>query len=87
MAFALDDIRDGVIDDPVRTLLLSGTARQLRYSVVAGRTVVRDGELPGVDVAAVRRRGQELFGKLKAGYSERDHRRRDTAELFPPSFP
>ncbi|MFD7156604.1 chlorohydrolase family protein [Kribbella sp. NPDC059898] len=87
VAFALDDLRDGAVDDPVRTLLLSGTARQLRHSVVAGRTVVRDGELSGVDTAAVRRRGQELFGKLKAAYSERDHRRRTADELFPPTFP
>jgi hypothetical protein len=40
-----------------------------------------------VDVDAVRRRGQELFGTLKAAYSERDYRRRGTDELFPPSFP
>ena len=87
VAFSLDDLRDGVLDDPVRTLVLNGTARQVTHSVVAGRTVVRDGRIPGVDVHALRQRGQRLFETLRAAYAERDHRHRTADELFPPSFP
>lgn len=86
-AFALDDIRDGAHDDPIRTLLMSGTARQATHTIVAGRTIVRDGVVPGVDLARLRERGQRLFEKLRHGYSERDHAGRSTAELFPPTFP
>ena len=87
VAFSLDDLRDGVLDDPVRTLVLNGTARQVTHSVVAGRTVVRDGRVPGVDVDALRQRGQRLFDTMRAAYAERDHRQRTADELFPSTFP
>ena len=51
VAFPLDDVRDGVIEDPVRTLLYNSNARQTRLSMVGGRVVVRDGAIDGVDVA------------------------------------
>ncbi|MFJ8871425.1 chlorohydrolase family protein [Streptomyces sp. NPDC102473] len=87
VAFSLDDIRDGVLDDPVRTFLLNGTARQATDSVVAGRPVLVDGGLPGIDLEALRRDAQALFERMRAAYSERDVERRETAELFPATFP
>ncbi|MYT75387.1 MULTISPECIES: chlorohydrolase family protein [unclassified Streptomyces] len=87
VAFSLDDIRDGVLDDPVRTFLLNGTARQATNSVVAGRPVLVDGGLPGLDLDALRHEAQTLFERMRAAYSERDTERRDTAALFPPTFP
>ncbi|MDQ4504002.1 chlorohydrolase family protein [Sinomonas sp. ASV322] len=86
VAFGLGDLRDGVHEDPVRTLVLNGTARQCVLSVVAGRTVVEDGGLPGEDLSWWRRRGQELFDKMRSAYSERDERRRGVDELFPPVY-
>ncbi|MCQ4212640.1 chlorohydrolase family protein [Streptomyces longispororuber] len=87
VAFSLDDVRDGVMDDPVRTFLLNGTARQATDSVVAGRPVLVDRGLPGIDLDALRREAQHLFERMRAAYSERDTERRDTAALFPPTFP
>lgn len=87
VVFALDDIRDGVLDDPVRTLLLSGTARQATHSVVAGRVVMRDGVIPGINVEALKTEAQRLFGRMRDAYSERDTERRPADELFPPTFP
>ncbi|MEV0094971.1 chlorohydrolase family protein [Streptomyces sp. NPDC050738] len=87
VAFRLDDIRDGVLDDPVRTLLLNGSARQATHSVVDGRPVLVDGRLPGVDTDELRRRAQSLFGKMRAAYGERDVHGRSADELFPPTFP
>ncbi|MFD8571138.1 chlorohydrolase family protein [Streptomyces sp. NPDC059639] len=87
VAFSLDDIRDGVLDDPVRTFLLNGTARQATNSVVAGSPVLVDGGLPGLDLETLRRDAQALFERMRAAYSERDTERRDTAALFPPTFP
>ena len=63
---------------------VNGTARQAVLSVVAGRTLMADGEIDGVDRAAPR--GQELFDKMKAAYTLRDVSRRTTAELFPPVY-
>ncbi|MFI2738258.1 chlorohydrolase family protein [Streptomyces sp. NPDC018711] len=87
VAFGLGDIRDGVQDDPVRTFLLSGTARQATDSVVAGRPVLVDRGIPGVDLTALQERAQGLFEKMRAAYGERDILRRDADELFPPAFP
>lgn len=85
VAFALDDFRIGAVDDPLRTLVLAGTGRDVRFSMVAGRTVVRDGRLPGVDLEALRLDGQRIFESLRAAYAERDHL--GGGELFPATFP
>lgn len=86
VAFSLDDIRDGVHDDPLRTLLLNGTARQTVLSVVAGRTIMADGRIDGVDLQHWRRKGQKLFYKMRHAYSARDSLNRGADELFPPVY-
>ncbi|MEW1861280.1 chlorohydrolase family protein [Streptomyces sp. NPDC088194] len=87
VAVRLTDFRLGVLDDPLRTFLMSGSPRDIALTVVAGRTVVRDGELPGRDVTAMQSRAQRLFGRMRAGYGERNAHRRAAADLFPPVFP
>ncbi|MFK0074425.1 chlorohydrolase family protein [Arthrobacter woluwensis] len=86
-AFALDDFRAGPVEDPIRSLILSGTGRDTRLTMVAGRVVSRDGTIPGVDLEELRREGQTVFDALRAGYAERDHRGGTLDELFPPVFP
>ena len=86
VAFSLDDIRDGVLDDPIRTLLLNGTARQATHSVVAGRFVMRDGVIPGIDIPGLKAEAQRLFEQMKEAYSERDSEHRTPEQLFPPTF-
>ncbi|GAA3482421.1 chlorohydrolase family protein [Streptomyces yanii] len=86
-AFALDDFRMGVTEDPLRTLVLNGTARDAVLTMVAGKVVMRNGSIPGVDLTALRRAGQQLFDAMRAAYPERDCRRRPVDELFPPVFP
>ncbi len=90
-AFSLADLRTGAIDDPLRTLVLAGTGRDAHFSMVAGRVVMRDGEIPGLDVPALRREGQRIFEKLRAAYTERDALAgpdgSSVEELFPPVFP
>ena len=86
VAFSLGDIRDGVHDDPLRTLLLNGTARQAVLSVVAGRTIMANGKIEGVDLGSWRAKGQELFDKMRGAYTVRDGRNRTEDELFPPVY-
>lgn len=86
-AFSLSDFRDGVSDDPLRTLILNGTARNATFSMVAGRIVMRDGNIPGVDLAALRRKAQGIFAKLREGYALRDPLNRTADAIFPPTFP
>jgi cytosine/adenosine deaminase-related metal-dependent hydrolase len=87
VAFSLDDIRLGAVEDPIRTLVLAGSGRDAVFSMVAGRVVMRDGVLPGVDLEQLRCDGQRIFDRLRASYSERDYARSDVDELFPPVFP
>lgn len=87
IAFAMDDLRDGPMADPVRTLLSNGCARNLRLSMIAGRVVVRDGEIPGADTEQLRAEAQTILDTCLAGYTERDIHRRGLDDLFPPSYP
>ncbi|MFE9307686.1 hypothetical protein ACIQCF_16650 [Streptomyces sp. NPDC088353] len=77
----------GVTEDPLRTLVLNGTARDAVLTMVAGRVVMRDGSILGVDLTELRRAGRQLLDMMRAAYPERDHRRRTVEELFPPVFP
>lgn len=91
VAFSLADFRMGAVDDPVRTLVLAGTGRDASFSMIAGRVVMRDGEIPGLDVAGLRTEGQRIFEKLRGAYPERDAlagpEGSSIDELFPPVFP
>lgn len=86
-AFRLDDFRTGVREDPWRTLVFNGSGRDVLHTVVAGRTVVRDGALPGVDLARLRSDAQAVFDSMRAAYPERDRGGRDLPDLFPATFP
>lgn len=86
VAFSLRDIRDGVHDNPLKALTLNGTARQAVLSVVAGRTVMADGIIEGVDLDSWRRKAQELFNKMRNSYTQRDTANRPADELFPPVY-
>lgn len=76
----------GPVDDPIRSLVMNGNGRDVRRVVVAGRTVVDDGRVVGVDHQASRVRAQAIHDKYRASYPERDHLRRPERDLFPPSF-
>ena len=86
IAIDLSDVRLGVVDDPVRTIVMNGSARDVRMTVVAGRMVAMDGAIPGVDLPGMRARAQQLFAKMRSAYSMRDVHRRGPEELFPPAF-
>ncbi|GHD03302.1 chlorohydrolase family protein [Zhihengliuella salsuginis] len=87
MIASLADFRDGAVEDPLRTLVLNGSARNVTDTFVAGRPVVVDGTLPGIDLDGLRAEGQALFEQMVAAYSERDHLRRGADALFPGTYP
>ncbi|HEY9290064.1 MAG TPA: chlorohydrolase family protein [Microlunatus sp.] len=86
IAFRLDGPRAGVVDDPVRTLLMNGNARDLVMSMINGRVVVRDGVLQGVDVESLTAAAQDLFQRMADGYLQRSAWPVDRDSLFPPTF-
>jgi cytosine/adenosine deaminase-related metal-dependent hydrolase len=86
VAYRLDDVRDGVVDDPIRTLTMNGSSRSASLSMIAGRIVMRDGALPGVDLSELASEAQELFDRMRAAYSERSPGLLPSEVLFPPVF-
>lgn len=94
VSFSLSDFRMGVIDDPLRTLVLAGTGRDAQFSMIAGRVVMQDGQLTGMKPSVftvLRSEAQRVFEKLRAAYPGRDALADpaglNEAELFPPTFP
>lgn len=83
---SLDDTRTGVIEDPIRTLLMHCTGANVTTVIIDGRIVMENGTIPGIDEVAMRQRAQAYFDRMKAAYGERDYRRRPADKLFPPTF-
>jgi cytosine/adenosine deaminase-related metal-dependent hydrolase len=61
---ALDN--DGLREDlePINILFSRATARQIRELIVAGRTIVKDGRVAGVDLPAIR---HEVLSQMRSG--------------------
>jgi cytosine/adenosine deaminase-related metal-dependent hydrolase len=77
----------GQVFDPVQALILNGSGRDVRTVIVNGRIVVKDRQIPGIDMDDFHRRAHQQFARLIASYPERALGHPPVAELFPPSFP
>jgi cytosine/adenosine deaminase-related metal-dependent hydrolase len=77
----------GQVIDPIQTLLIGGAGRDCRDVFVAGRHVVRNGALPGFDLAAGHARAQAQFDGLVAKYPERTWKHPPLDAIFRPSYP
>lgn len=73
--------------DPIRTLVLGATGRVTRAVFVDGRLSMRDGQVPGLDMAAARARAQAQFDGLVAQYPDRTFGHPPVAQIFPPAYP
>lgn len=87
IAVDLEGFHMGAVDDPIRTIFMCGSGRDVVLSVINGRTVMKDREIPGLDLAELKRKGQEYYDRMKLGYLERDYKHLPKEELFRPSFP
>ena len=85
--FDLGHARAGQVIDPVQTLLVGGSGRDVRDVVVAGRLVVENGAIPGLDLAAAHRRAQAQFDRLVARYPERTFGHPPAKSIFSTSYP
>ncbi len=85
--FDLGHARAGQVIDPVQTLLIGGSGRDVRDVFVAGRRVVAGGLIPGFDLAAAHRRAQAQFNGLVARYPERTFGHPPVETIFTPSYP
>jgi len=83
----LDDPAMGQVIDPIQTLLLNASGREVRTVVIDGRFVMEDGVIPGVDERAMRRRSQEQFDRVVAQYPDRTFGHPPVGEIFSSSYP
>jgi cytosine/adenosine deaminase-related metal-dependent hydrolase len=87
VVFDFANDRIGQTIDPIQTLLIGGSGRDVRHVVVAGRRVVTDGQIPGMDMAAATARAQVQFAGLMARYPERTWGHPPAEEIFSSSYP
>jgi 5-methylthioadenosine/S-adenosylhomocysteine deaminase len=76
----------GQIDDPIKTMIYGASGVNVKSSIINGRIVMWEGQIPGEDDSWLQKRAQECFTKIKQGYSVRDYMHRSEAEMFPRSF-
>lgn len=84
--FDLSDFAIGQVIDPIQTMILSGTGRDFKTSIINGRVVMRDREIPRVDLAAWKARAQAQFEGLIAKYPLRTVNHPPVEEIFLPSY-
>jgi cytosine/adenosine deaminase-related metal-dependent hydrolase len=77
----------GQVIDPIQTLLIAASGRDVRTVVIEGRLVMEDRVIPGVDEAADHARAQEQFEGLMARYPDRTWRHPPVTDIFRSSFP
>jgi formylmethanofuran dehydrogenase subunit A len=87
IAVDLDGYHMGTTDDPIRTMIMNGSGRDIKLSIINGRIVMRDQQIPNVDLKELQRKGQGYFEKMKRAYLERDYQKLPEQALFNPSFP
>lgn len=87
IAVDLDGYHMGTTDDPIRTMIMSGSGRDVKLSIINGRIVMRDQQIPNVDLKEIQRKGQGYFEKMKRAYLERDYQKLPEQVLFNSSFP
>ncbi len=85
--FDLSGFHLGPILDPVKTMLLSGSGRDFTHSWIAGRAVMRNRDIPGFDLEAMRRKAEAQFARLEASHPPRAPGTPDVRAMFRPSFP
>jgi cytosine/adenosine deaminase-related metal-dependent hydrolase len=77
----------GQVIDPIQTLLIGGSGRDVRSVVINGRFVMEDRKIPGVDYEADSLRAQRQFDGLIARYPERTFGHPDMSEIFSSAYP
>lgn len=85
--FDLDAFELGQVIDPIQTMMLSGTGRDFKTTIINGRIVMQDRELPGIDLEEYRHRAQKQFDRLIGLYPLRTWKHPPVEDIFTPSFP
>lgn len=77
----------GQVIDPIQTLMIGGTGRDVHSVVIDGRFVMADRKIPGMDYEADVLRAQRQFEGLIARYPHRTFGHPEVAEIFSTAYP
>ena len=73
--------------DPIQTLMIGGTGRDVHSVVIDGRFVMEDRKIAGMDYDADALRAQRQFEGLVARYPDRTFGHPDVSEIFSTAYP
>lgn len=76
----------GNIDDPFRTMCLAASGSDVKMSIINGRIVMKDRQIPGIDFEELKIKGKKYFNKLKSSYIARDYQNLGPEKLFSPAL-
>jgi cytosine/adenosine deaminase-related metal-dependent hydrolase len=79
--------RIGQVIDPIQTLMVGGSGRDVSTVIIDGRFVMTDGVLSGFDTKAAHLRGQEQFDRLVGRYPDRTWKHPPLERIFSSSYP
>ncbi|HXG80836.1 MAG TPA: amidohydrolase family protein, partial [Sphingomicrobium sp.] len=77
----------GQVIDPIQTLMIGGTGRDVHSVIIDGRLVMEDRKISGVDYEADALRAQRQFEGLIARYPDRTFGHPDVSEIFSTAYP
>jgi len=79
--------RIGHVIDPIQTLMMSSSGRDVTDVIIDGRFVMVGGQIPGFDAKAEQARAQRQFDGLLARYPERTYGHPPVEEIFSAAYP
>lgn len=82
----LEDIHMGSTDDPIKTMFMNGSGRDVKTSIINGKTVMKDRKIKGINIELLKEKEEKYFSKLKRSYVERDYQQLGEKKLFDFSF-
>ncbi|WP_042476146.1 chlorohydrolase family protein [Bacillus ndiopicus] len=82
----LSQFHIGNIDDPFRTMCLTASGSDIKMSIINGRVVMKDRQIPGINLEELKEKGQKYYNKLKQSYVVRDYQQLGEEKLFTPAL-
>lgn len=76
----------GPVDDPFRTAIIGGSGRDIKMTIINGRIVMRDRQIPNVDLEELATKAQAYYDKMRLTYMERSYVDMSEEDFYPASF-
>ena len=81
-----DDPAMGQNIDPIQTLMLNGSGREVSTVVINGNFVMEDGQIKGIDDRNLRTQAQVQFDRLVSQYPDRTYGHPPVEQIFSTSY-